>query len=68
MIIERDISVTVSLDLLFQRLWVIMGGEEKYAESGSANCKGRKVEIPKGDLRLSSISQVLRVDPSCTLH
>ena len=47
-----------------------MGGEEdnandlpyrsEYAKSGRAKCKGCKVEIPKGDLRLASMTQVLR--------
>ena len=47
----------------------IMGGEEdnqndlpyrsEYAKSGRAKCKGCKVEIPKGDLRLASMTQVI---------
>ena len=51
-----------------------MGGEEdnqndlpyrsEYAKSGRAKCKGCKVEIPKGDLRLASMTQVLKIDPS----
>ena len=46
-----------------------MGGEEdnqndlpyrsEYAKSGRAKCKGCKVEIPKGDLRLASMTQVI---------
>ena len=50
-------------------LWAIMGGEEdnqndlpyrsEYAKSGRAKCKGCKVEIPKGDLRLASMTQVI---------
>ena len=50
-------------------LWGIMGGEEdnqndlpyrsEYAKSGRAKCKGCKVEIPKGDLRLASMTQVI---------
>ena len=57
-----------------KRFWVIMGGEEdnandlpyrsEYAKSGRAKCKGCKVEIPKGDLRLASMTQVLRIDTS----
>ena len=51
-----------------------MGGEEdnpndlpyrsEYAKSGRAKCKGCKVEIPKGDLRLASMTQVFRIDPT----
>ena len=47
-----------------------MGGEEdnpndlpyrsEYAKSGRAKCKGCKVEIPKGDLRLASMTQVFK--------
>ena len=50
-----------------------MGGEEdnqndlpyrsEYAKSGRAKCKGCKVEIPKGDLRLASMTQVFKIDP-----
>ena len=51
-----------------------MGGEEdnandlpyrsEYAKSGRAKCKGCKVEIPKGDLRLAAMTQVLGIDPN----
>ena len=55
-----------------------MGGEEdnqndlpyrsEYAKSGRAKCKGCKVEIPKGDLRLASMTQVLRIDQHLQLR
>ena len=51
-----------------------MGGEEdnandlpyrsEYAKSGRAKCKGCKVEIPKGDLRLAAMTQVSGIYPN----
>ena len=39
----------------------------EYAKSGRAKCKGCKAEIPKGDCRLASLTQV-NFYLNCTDH